>query len=208
VVAVTGLRNRKKQDTRHRILTAAAELFASVGLEATTVEEIAATANVSVGTVYNYFGTKNALLLAGVEEDTQAMVELGAEVLRRPGTNPVKAVQRLLGVYIVDFISWDRALLREVTGAMFQRSSDQAMAVELVRLDELLLEQLVDLLSGFRDRGRIAPDVTPLDAGLLLYSALMMQLFMYLSIEGLDGETLRRQVDQQVELAFHGLAPS
>lgn len=46
------------------ILDAATRLFASSGFHATSTRKIAAEAGVSEGTVFHYFGTKNALLLA------------------------------------------------------------------------------------------------------------------------------------------------
>jgi AcrR family transcriptional regulator len=58
----TGLRERKKQQTRAAIATAAVELFASRGFEAVKVAEIAVRANVSEATVFNYFPTKEDLI--------------------------------------------------------------------------------------------------------------------------------------------------
>lgn len=46
------------------ILDAATKLFASDGFHATSTRKIAAAAKVSEGTVFHYFSTKNALLLA------------------------------------------------------------------------------------------------------------------------------------------------
>ena len=154
---MTGLRDRKKQEARRRIIEAAASLFASDGLDTTTMEGIAAAADVSVGTVYNYFGTKNALLLAGVAEDTELMVADGAAVLSRPGTNPVKAVQRLMGGYLDHLLSWEPAFLREVLAAALERSGGEALTAELAQMDQRLIEQLTALLTGFHDRGGSAP---------------------------------------------------
>jgi AcrR family transcriptional regulator len=204
---VTGLRDRKKQAIRRRIIHAAAELFVERGLDATTMEEIAAAADVSAGTVYNYFGSKNALLVAGVEADTNQMVEAGRAVLSRPGTNPAKAVQRLFAVYLDQLASWDPQLLREVLSASLQRAGGPELTVELARLDERLLEQLVALLSGFRDRDRLHPDVAPAEAGILLFSVLILQLFMFLALEGFDRSMLAAQVNRQVEIVFVGLTP-
>jgi len=170
------------------------------------MEDIAERADVSVGTVYNYFGSKNVLLLAGVEEDTNAMVERGASVLARPGTNPRKATQRLVAVYLDQFTDWDPALLREVLSASFGRSGGIELSAGLARMDERLIEQVATLLAGFQDRGRLRDDVEPLEATLLVFSAMVIQLFMYLALEGFDKEMLVRQVNRQVDLAFDGLA--
>ena len=205
---MTGLRDRKKQAARHRIIQVAGSLFASHGLEATTMEDIAEGAEVSVGTVYNYFGSKTALLVAGVDEDTAAMVDAGSSVLARPGTNPIKAVQRLVGVYVTHLTAWDPALLREVMAASFQRTGGDEVTAELARLDERLIEQMALLVSGFQERGRLRSDVDPMDATLLLFSALVTQLFMFLAIDGVDTPMLTDRINRQIELAFSGLQGS
>src|SRR5215211_5526626 len=62
-----GLRERKKQQTRQLIADTARRLFAEHGFESVTVAAVAAAANVSEGTVFNYFPTKEHLFFDGME---------------------------------------------------------------------------------------------------------------------------------------------
>jgi AcrR family transcriptional regulator len=202
---VTGLRDRKKQAVRRRIIDVADRLFAERGLEATTMEDVAALADVSVGTVYNYFGSKHALLVAGMEDETDAMIEDGRAVLARPGSDPKRAVQRLIGGYLDHLTKWDPALLREVMAASFQRSGGVDMTAELARMDERLIDQLTALLVDLGEQGLLGPDVDPAEATLLVSSTMFLQLFMYLALDGIDSASLRARVDRQIDLAFHGL---
>jgi len=55
-------RERKKQETRQRLLDAGWQLFNQRGYDDTTVAEIAAAADVAKGTLFNYFPTKESLL--------------------------------------------------------------------------------------------------------------------------------------------------
>ena len=57
------LRERKKQQTKQRIQDEAFRLVREGSFETTTIEAIAAAADVSPSTVYRYFGTKEGVLL-------------------------------------------------------------------------------------------------------------------------------------------------
>ena len=84
-------RERKKQETRQRLLRAAWELFQEGGYDQTTVADITEAADVAKGTFFNYFATKEAI----VEQIAVWRVELlGNQVLC--GDNvPSGAVERI-----------------------------------------------------------------------------------------------------------------
>ncbi|NUW34150.1 helix-turn-helix transcriptional regulator [Nonomuraea sp. SMC257] len=87
-----GLRERKKRETRRRISDMATGLFLMRGFDQVTVAEVARAADVSVNTVFNYFGTKEDLFL-----DRQADLEeiyRGVVRDRRPGESVVDAFRR------------------------------------------------------------------------------------------------------------------
>src|ERR1700682_1242027 len=58
-----GLRERKKQKTRESIQHEAMRLFGKQGYEQTTIEQIAAAADISPSTFFNYFPTKEDVVL-------------------------------------------------------------------------------------------------------------------------------------------------
>ncbi len=205
---MSGLRDRKKKEVRHRIIRAAENLFAEAGLDDTTMDDIAAAADVSVATVYNYFGSKSALLLAGVEEDTARLTAAGETVLADPGKDVVVAVQRLARIYADEFLAWDPRLLREVLSAAYQRSDGQELTVELAAMDEQLITQMVTLLSYFDELKQLRSGLEPYEAALLVFSVFVLQLFMFISLEGSTAVATKVQIDRQIELAFVGLAPT
>lgn len=55
-------RERKKEETRLRIVTVAMELFERQGYAGTTTEQIAEAADVAKGTLFNYFPVKEAII--------------------------------------------------------------------------------------------------------------------------------------------------
>ena len=73
---MTGLRESKKRQTRSTIAQAAADLFRDRGFSAVTVDDVAAAANVSRQTVFNYFPTKEQMLFDREEEIEAALLAL------------------------------------------------------------------------------------------------------------------------------------
>jgi AcrR family transcriptional regulator len=61
-VSTRGRYLRKREKTRERLLQAAKQVMAETGVEASTIAEIAAVADVSPGTFYNYFETREEIL--------------------------------------------------------------------------------------------------------------------------------------------------
>ncbi|MFS4579984.1 TetR/AcrR family transcriptional regulator [Phaeobacter sp. C3_T13_0] len=63
----------RPQTGKKKIFNAAMELFETQGYFATTVEQITVKAGVSKGLVYNYFSSKEDLLIALIEDTTEKM---------------------------------------------------------------------------------------------------------------------------------------
>ncbi|MEA2022664.1 MAG: TetR/AcrR family transcriptional regulator, partial [Actinomycetota bacterium] len=97
---MTGRREQKKQETFDSIVSSAAWSFQDTGYHASTIEVIAADAGVSVGTVYNYFGTKNAILLAVVTRDTEDALTEAGETIDLSSGDPVEVLMPLIMVYV------------------------------------------------------------------------------------------------------------
>lgn len=93
-MALAGLRERKKQQTRKVIFDAAQRLFTERGFEAVTVAEIARGADVSEVTVFNYFPTKEDLFYGGMQVFEEGLFE--AVRSRRRGEPATAAFRRHL----------------------------------------------------------------------------------------------------------------
>ena len=72
--AAVGRRDRKKQQTRAALITAALGLVAERGLDAVTVEEISDAAGVSSRTFFNYFACKDEALVGDHSLDADRLV--------------------------------------------------------------------------------------------------------------------------------------
>lgn len=68
-----GRRERKKEETRRRIMECSLALFEEKGFDNVTMEEIAEAADVAKGTLYNYFPVKEAILSRYVQRHAREM---------------------------------------------------------------------------------------------------------------------------------------
>jgi AcrR family transcriptional regulator len=93
-----GLRERKKRLTRQNISDVATAMFLERGFDAVRVAEVAAVCGVSEKTVYNYFPTKESLLLDREEE-----MAAGIRRALGPGANErVSPIEAAVGVIVED----------------------------------------------------------------------------------------------------------
>jgi AcrR family transcriptional regulator len=111
-----GLRERKKRLLRQRLSDTATEMFLDRGFDAVRVIEVAAACDVSEKTVYNYFPTKESLILDRWEATTAA-IQAGIADTR---VSPVDAVLRILAGELGALTAWLRAQpdLSEATAAV------------------------------------------------------------------------------------------
>ncbi len=96
-----GLRERKKRAAREGIAATARRLFAERGFDAVTVAEVAAAAQVSEKTVFNYFPTKEDLAFAGRE---QGIAQFVTAIAERPPGRSVLDVFRAMTHTVLDVL--------------------------------------------------------------------------------------------------------
>jgi AcrR family transcriptional regulator len=106
-------RQTRSRDTVQAILRAAAQVFSARGYAATTTNHIAARAGVSIGSLYEYFPSKDALLLALLEEHLAEGEAILSQVWARLGScRDLHEVVRHFARAMVDLHARDRALHR------------------------------------------------------------------------------------------------
>lgn len=130
-VAVESAWDRKKRATRDGLRTAALQLVQARGLQSVTVEEIAAAADVSPRTFFNYFPTKED---AVVGWDPGLLAELVAQLRARPPEEPpLPALTRALLAVLAPSTLDAHQLLHRLRVI---RSDAQLMAHQVLRFGE------------------------------------------------------------------------
>jgi AcrR family transcriptional regulator len=121
-----GLRERKKARTRASLREHALRLFREQGYQHTTVEQIAAAAEVSPSTFFRYFPTKEDLVLQD-DMDTRMVATLEQQP---PGLGPVAAVRAAIREMFGSYSAADIALIHESTRLMMTVPEIRARAMD------------------------------------------------------------------------------
>ena len=130
-----GLRERKKRLTRQQLSDTATEMFMERGFDAVRVAEIAEACGVSEKTVFNYFPTKESLVL----DLGEAVEDALRTTLADPGLAPVQAALKILSDQLAAITSW------------LATQQDQARAVEQFRHFGMLIRSTPSLRAYQRD---------------------------------------------------------
>ena len=170
---VVGRRERKRLETRDRILECAVSLFASRGYESTTIEDIGDCADVSRATVFNYFARKEDLVLAWFERRRAELAESMADgPEQESGTPKLRHGLRTIARLFEDDPGTGRAMVRawlRAGGPLLSPDSETEILAHAIR-------------SGQR-AGHIRPDIDADRAGLLLFDAYLGALYRWVSDE-------------------------
>jgi AcrR family transcriptional regulator len=152
-----GLRERKKRLMRQQLSDTATQMFMERGFDAVRVTEIAEACGVSEKTVFNYFPTKESLILDRLES-TMASLRTG---LAEPGVSPVQAALRILDGELGAMTSWLATQDDPVqASAMIQRFGALIQATPSLRAHQSdMMDQFVAIAAAIlAERAGMSPD--------------------------------------------------
>lgn len=163
-----GLRERKKQRTRTTLIDAALQLCLRQGYETTTVDQIAALAEVSPRTYSRYFATKEAVFLTLLEELSE---EIALELRRLPrGIGPLEAL-RAAHVSV---------LTRTAAGGVGRLTSERVVLIlRIINSADALRQSAFDfrndsVVAALADQMGVPADDQRMLLGLSLFSAIII----------------------------------
>jgi AcrR family transcriptional regulator len=194
--AASSRRERRRQDTEQRIMRVALRLFCERGFAATTVDEIVAEADIAKGTFFNYFSSKERLLLAFGERLTS---RLAAAAITISSTAPI--IEQLRAAIHLAVGEWqgNQRLLRSLVGTAL---STDALAMQFQDLLAQARANVALLMREGQRRGEIRTDIEAAElARLLQQSMIGTQLVWSLR----PASSLDAAVDQTLDVFWRGI---
>jgi TetR/AcrR family transcriptional regulator len=204
-------RTRRKEARPGELLDAALQLFVEKGFAATRVEEVAALAGVSKGTLFLYFPSKEELFKAVVRENLAGRFPEWNEELDHFEGDSAELVRHCLHTW------WERVGMTPASGITKLVMSEAGMFPEIAAFyQKEVIEPGHKLIRRILQRGVDRGEFRPLSMDYAVYSLIAPMIFVLMwkhSMAPCAPTTAALDpigfIDNQVDLLLHGmLAPS
>lgn len=197
--ASSNRRERRSAEIRERLFRSALALFAEKGFAETTVEDITEAADVGKGTFFNYFPSKDHILVAFGEMQL-GKLEAAVEEARRTN-EPIRQFLRALGARMTQEPTRNPEIIRAVLQAYLSTTPVREAMLDLQKRIQGLHTQMIRL---GQERGEIRSD---LPAEEIAY-AFRQTIFGTLLIWSLFGDaTLHSRIEAACNVLWTGMAP-
>ena len=193
-------RERKKSAVRSRIITVAVELFSRNGIENVTVEQIAEAADIGKGTVYNYFTTKEDIVVA-------FMVKLEARVQAR--VRRLKATTGSLDSILAEFVRHQfrrkkryHEFVRVFLGQMFLHTD--SFLPYMAEMQKAIDPPMDELFRALQQRGLLRKDINIAEL-IVIFKTMQLGLTALWAVEGPPFRGTETVLAQEIRLFCEGL---
>src|ERR1700756_1000007 len=192
-------RQRRSAEIRERLFHAALTLFAEKGFAETTVEDITNAADVGKGTFFNYFPSKDHILLAFGEMQLGKLQE--AINIARKTNEPMPQFLRALGARMTQEPTRHPAIIRALLQAYLSTTPVREAMMDLQKRVHALHSQMIQL---GQDRGEIRNDLPASE----IAHVFRQTVFGTLLIWSLYGDnSLHPRIEAAFDVLWAGLAP-
>ncbi len=199
------VREKNKRRRVEQVLDAAQELFREHGYEATRIETIAELASVAPATVYNYFTSKQNILMELALRHVNAALPERHVFLRHLPEDPIDGIiafERLLSEQALRHLS--RECWRVIMSAQYLEPRGKAARTG-ARLNKLLKRHYIELIKTYQSRGRLGRSVDPVALTNLIVGITTWDFGHFVSSSAGSVADLRRMGISHVDLIMAGL---
>jgi len=194
-----GRRQRRSAETRERLFRAALKLFTEKGFAETTVEDITKAADVGKGTLFNYFPSKEHILIA-FSEMQLGKLQQAVENLRH-NQEPMPTFLRAMSVRMTEEPARAPDVVRAILLANLSSSSVRQIMRENHARAHGLLTQLVQV---GQDRGEFRRDLPASEIAHVFRQTVFGTLLIW-SVSG--DASLPERISTALNVLWMGLAP-
>jgi AcrR family transcriptional regulator len=192
-------RERRSAELRERLFRSALALFGKKGFAETTVEDITEAADVGKGTFFNYFPSKEHILLAFAEMQLSKLENIVGEVLQ--SNQPVRATLHHIVERMTEAPIQNPAVVRAL---LLAHLSSPVVRQEMFRFHDMQRRLLGGLFRHGQQRGEIRTDLRAEDIAQVWRQTIFGTLLFW-TLAG--DSSLTGRVEQSLNMLLDGLVP-
>jgi AcrR family transcriptional regulator len=192
-------RERRSLELRERLFRSALDLFAQKGFAETTVEDITNAADVGKGTFFNYFPSKDHILLAFGEVQLAKLRDAVEEA--RHSSQPLPHYLRSLSERMTQEPMRNPAIVRALLLAYL---SSTPVREAMLDMQKRVLAFHSEMIALGQQRGEIRDDVPAIELAQVFRQTIFGTLLMW-TLYG--DSTLQARIESAFNILWLGLAP-
>jgi AcrR family transcriptional regulator len=192
-------RERRSLETRERLFRASLDLFSEKGFPETTVEDITNAADVGKGTFFNYFPSKDHILLAFGEMQLARLQSAVQEA--RHTRQPIPQFLSSLAERMTQEPAKHPDIIRVLLLAYLSNSKVRKAMLDL---QDRVLAVHTEMIQMGQDRGEIRKDLPAAEIALVFRQTVFGTLLIW-SLYG--DSSLKSRMDSAFEVVWSGLLP-
>lgn len=199
MVEIMGRRERKKLQSKQTILAAAVSQFMAKGVRETSIADIMGTAKLGIGTFYNYFESKEALLLCLLEQIVEEAREESRDMMekKRSAADTLSAVM----LKTAENLDANRFVLPLFLSVSDRTGSSMKKMMPRPKMAPAFKSVFVELVKYGQARGEFRAEISAELVTEMFHSIFQAASFSSLPYSFMDNVRLK------IELLLNGLRP-
>jgi len=192
-----GRRQRKRQAMHQMLLDVAQRLFEEQGIGRTTVDDIAAAADVARTTVFNHFASKEVIALELASDTTQGLAQQ-AQALLESGIPALDVLQSVSRTFLDASLNMGESAVAVARELLHADPERVARAHQIVPIRHIVEAILIEA----REEGAVRPDL-PLDVVADRFTVLLVQIVT--QVVTCEASRLHEHLAVSLDILFNGI---
>ncbi len=201
---MTGIRERKKKEARTKILHAAKAIFEEKDFESVKMSEIALKADLGVGTVYNYFDSKNEVFMETLVDTMGLDKDLKFDLSKLVEVETIQIVIDYTMQYIKKIKYFPKKLMKQMIKVSLSGKNSEYLLNQMMKYDFAFIQELENLLDEMNEEGLFVSEFDPQMASEVIYSTIMYEVLMYLYTDQIEIEWIEKNIEKRIRFVLMG----
>lgn len=197
-----GKREKKKVETKKKIIEVAYKMFDENGYENTSINDIAKESGLGVGTVYNYFPSKDNIFVETFEKKMQKTLDKDFIITKHSGKEVHEIINEYINNFDMGFKYMPKWLLLEVFRIVIGSKKNMKTLKRFAEMDFKFIDKIELILLELKNEGKLNESADVRNLSEIVYSIYAFELIMYLYNKEMTFDEATKKINEKVYVLF------